>query len=219
MLDDIFIIDERDEERQATIIAKSGQVVPAQQENSLTIRLHEGSIHSISSTMNAAQTATFNSYDLLLTMAEEATGRLGEKRVRDMYLPELYEYMDKTPPGSIDYNRAEIELHSRFSMPAGCLVLALMALLLGVNARGGRSLGIIASLAVFLFYYLLLTLGRTLGAIMIIPPALSMWLPNLILAFAGLLLFRRELQEKQYQWLSGLSNLSGRLKNLLSRRF
>jgi lipopolysaccharide export system permease protein len=219
MLDDIFIIDERDGERQATIIAKSGQIVPGRQENSLTIRLHEGSIHSITPTMNAAQTATFTSYDLLLTMAEEAAATLGAKRVRDMYLSELYEYMDKNPPGGISYNLAEIELHSRFSMPAGCLVLALMALLLGVNARGGRSLGVVASLAVFLFYYLLLTLGRALGAIMVISPALSMWLPNLILALAGLLLFRRELQEKQYAWLNGLSDLSGRLKNLLSRRF
>jgi lipopolysaccharide export system permease protein len=218
LMNDIFIIDERDKERQATIIAKAGQVIPSAQGSSLTIRLLDGSIHSVNPALNATQTATFASYDLILALEAETAAARGEKRVRDMYVSELSQYMDKTPPGSIDYNRAEVELHSRFSMPAGCLVLALMALLLGVNSRGGRSWGIVASMAIFLFYYLLLTLGRTLGALMVISPALSMWLPNLVLAVLGLALFRRELKEKQYAWLSSLNDLPRRLKDILSQR-
>jgi lipopolysaccharide export system permease protein len=154
----------------------------------------------------------------LLALESNTAQGQGAKRVRDMYISELFQYMDKAVPGSINYNQAEVELHSRFSMPAGCPILALLALLLGVNSRGGRSWGIIASMAVFLFYYLLLTLGRTLGSLMIIPPALSMWLPNLVLAGLGLLLFWRELKEKQYEWLTGLSDLPRRLKDLLSQR-
>ena len=62
---------------------------------------------------------------------------------------------------------------------------------------GFRSQGFAISIVIIVAYYVLLTVGETLGKKGSLPPAIALWLPNLVLGTIGVILFRRAAQEKE----------------------
>jgi lipopolysaccharide export system permease protein len=82
----------------------------------------------------------------------------------------------------------KVEIHKKLSIPAACLVFALLGAPLGVKARrGGVAVGFL-SVGFFLLYYLFLVGGEQLADRGRMAPWLSMWLPNIVLGAAGLYL-------------------------------
>lgn len=79
-----------------------------------------------------------------------------------------------------------LEFHKKFSIPAACLVFALFAFPVGrVARRSGRTVGFGIGLFVAIFYWGLLYAGNNLGVRMGFPPALSMWLPDIVVLLGG----------------------------------
>ena len=216
-LDDIFIIDERDPKHELTIIAKAGQIFPVA-DGKLTIRLFDGSMHSVNQQLSAAQTATFATYDLNLATQHEQSGGRRNKREKEMYLTELLAALQKYPANSPMYNSLQMELQKMFALPLGCLIMALVGLPLGIHSRGGRSWGVMIAMVVFLLYYMLLSAAWSFGAIGVYPPVIGMWVPNVIFALFGIMLFRRELHERQYDWLNSLERLPARIFSRFVRK-
>ena len=215
-LENVFIADKRDPAKQSTIIAKAGQLFPVV-DGKLTLRLFDGSIHTVAPRLNTAQTVTFDTYDITITAPGGSGRERANKSEREMYFSELLEEMNKHPSSSPMHNSLQMELQKMFAMPLGCLVMALIGLPLGIHSRGGRSWGVAVAIIVFVVYYLLLSIAWSFGSTGIYPPIIGIWMPNLFFAFMGVSLFRRELKEKPYQWLSGLERLPGRLANRLTR--
>jgi LPS export ABC transporter permease LptF/LPS export ABC transporter permease LptG len=92
---------------------------------------------------------------------------------------------------------ARVEMHKKFSIPVACLVFGLFALPLGFNnRRGGKGSGFALSILVILVYYVMLSNGEEAARYGRIPPWLAMWLPNLVLAAAGLFLLLRRNRDK-----------------------
>ena len=80
------------------------------------------------------------------------------------------------------YFRAQLELHRRFAIPFGCFALGLLAVPLGVQAKSAkRSFGLFLGLVFYLFYYLLMSIGKIYGETGAYPPAIGMWLPNFVM--------------------------------------
>jgi len=68
---------------------------------------------------------------------------------------------------------------------------------LGAQLRaGGRLVGIVVSLLIFLFYYLLLVGVRNIGETGFLSPAVGSWLPVFFLFCACLYLMKRSEKEK-----------------------
>lgn len=87
---------------------------------------------------------------------------------------------------------AGLELHKRLAIPMACLVFGLLALPLGIGSRGGgRGRGFIISLGVVLVYYVVINNGELQVLRGRIPAWLGMWLPNLLLVVAAIVLMRR----------------------------
>jgi len=118
-----------------------------------------------------------------------------------------------------------IEFHRRFSMPAACLVLALVGVPLGLSARrGGKSTGFVLTiLLVFVYYFFSLT-GVSLARQGKVPEWLGVWLGNIFFAACGaVLLWRVDRMpiahaglnwwtgwwKQAVQWLSGWRRKSG----------
>lgn len=215
VLENIFIVDERDPQKESTIIAKSGQLFPIT-DNKLTLRLFDGSIHNVNKQLNSAQTATFDSYDLSINMPQSATRNKDNKSEKEMYLKELLAELEKHKPNSPMYNALQMELQKMFALPLGCLIMALIGLPLGIHSRGGRSWGVAVAAMVFVVYYILLSSAWSFGAIGVYPPVIGVWVPNLVFAVLGVLLFRRELKEKPYNWLNNLERLPSRLGSVFA---
>jgi lipopolysaccharide export system permease protein len=89
------------------------------------------------------------------------------------------------------------ELHSRFAFPFASLVFAVLAVPLGMqNRRSGKSAGFATSIGILLAYYVVQSLLRTLADKGTLPPALALWLPNLIFLGLGWYLLRRASLER-----------------------
>ncbi|MCC7417211.1 MAG: LptF/LptG family permease [Acidobacteria bacterium] len=80
-------------------------------------------------------------------------------------------------------------IQQKFSLPAACLVLALIGLGLGVSHRkDGKLASFVLGFGVVFVYYIIMWTGRSLAKGGQLPAELGPWLPNILIAVAGTLL-------------------------------
>ena len=93
---------------------------------------------------------------------------------------------------------ARVEMHKKFSIPAACLVFGLVALPLGFGQRSsGRSSAFAQSIAVIAVYYVVQNLGEEGAANGKLEPWVAMWLPNVLLLVAGIVLLARRNSDRR----------------------
>ncbi len=81
-----------------------------------------------------------------------------------------------------------VEVHKKFSIPVAAVVFILIGAPLGVMARkGGVGTGVIYSITFFVVYWAFLMGGEKIADKLIVPPALAMWSPNIIVGLAGII--------------------------------
>ena len=89
-----------------------------------------------------------------------------------------------------------IEFHKQFSIPLACVVFVIIAMPLGITfQRSGKAMSIGLGIIIVFIYYILLTMGETLGYKRIIGPATSMWVSNAVLLVIGLFFFIKRARE------------------------
>ncbi len=79
-----------------------------------------------------------------------------------------------------------VEFHKKFSLPAACVVFVLIGAPIGMRVKRAGPAVAFVSVLFFLFYYLCLVGGEELANRLLLPPWLSMWLPNLVLGLWGI---------------------------------
>ena len=96
-------------------------------------------------------------------------------------------------------NKYTVELHKKFSIPLASLVFILIGAPLGIMARkGGFAVSMAFSLGFFIIYWAFLIAGEEFADRGSLSPALSMWLPNLILGALGIFLCYRTSREQKF---------------------
>jgi lipopolysaccharide export system permease protein len=96
-------------------------------------------------------------------------------------------------------NKYTVELHKKFSIPLASLVFILIGAPLGIMARkGGFAVSMTFSLGFFIIYWAFLIAGEEFADRGLLSPALSMWLPNLILGALGIFLCYRTSREQKF---------------------
>ena len=65
VMEDLFIVDERDPGRVHTVVAKRGKLFPAKG-GKMVLRLYDGTIHGVDPSLTKAQNAQFETYDFTL---------------------------------------------------------------------------------------------------------------------------------------------------------
>ena len=140
------------------------------------------------------------------------------RSLRAMNLRELLEQSTELERGDqATYRLARVEIHKKFAIPFACVVFGILGLPLGItNRRGGRSSGFSLSIAIILFYYVMLNNGEQLAASGKIPPAVGMWTPNIILLAVGIRLLIRANRDAGAQRQEG--GLLARVRALIPRR-
>ena len=195
----IMIADRRNPQQKNTIFAQEGLVIVNEESQLLTLRLRNGTIHSAGSADKNYQTTNFFVYDLTLSLAAAlAETKKPTHDPQEMSFAELRTMITQKHNKQENYIVELVEFHRRLALPFSCVVFALIALPLSIHATlARRSHGFAVSLVIILSYYLLLTVGETLGKKGTLAPAVALWLPNGILGLLGLSLFYWTAQEKQ----------------------
>jgi lipopolysaccharide export system permease protein len=88
-----------------------------------------------------------------------------------------------------EINSMDVEIHKKFSIPAACISFVLIGAPLGALARrGGFATGVALSLFFFIVYWAFLIGGEQLADADILSAFWAMWLPNVIVGGAGIVL-------------------------------
>ncbi|MDP6597447.1 MAG: LptF/LptG family permease [Candidatus Poribacteria bacterium] len=146
---------------------------------------------------NAFRVTSFNQNRISLDLTEDIErSKANTKRPRSMTIKDLRTYINqelKLQSNNADSRfmtdkllYAEVEYHKKFSIPFACIVFSLIGVPLGLIVRkSGKMVGFGIGNGLILVYYLLLQFGQNTGRSGILSPALSMWLPNIIIGLGG----------------------------------
>ncbi len=193
-LEGIFVNDWREEENPQTIYAKSGKIFYEPAQESMILRLSEGLVIRWGPELGNRQTVDFKTYELPLQLFKFASQ--GQVSEREMSLRELREGIRGEAPGSQRYIRLVVELHQRFALPLGALLLCILAIPLGLSPRvHGRAWGLVVGLLTFLIYYVVFTASWRLAFSTSWNPAVAPYLADILFATVAVYFWRRTLKE------------------------
>jgi len=193
----ILISDRRTPGEENTVIASRGTLIADEDSQTLHLRLFDGVTFTSEPAHQEFHKTDFVEYDVSLDLGE-ALGNL-ETRTRapnELPLAELRSLVEAHERAGEPALAERIELYRRYAIPFSALIFPLLAIPLGLQpVRAVRSRGLAVSLVVILVYYLLLTGGDALAANGILPPAVAIWLPDVLLGLCGIVLFVRAARE------------------------
>ncbi|MBU2497270.1 MAG: LPS export ABC transporter permease LptF [Proteobacteria bacterium] len=197
-LKDVFLVDRRDPSLTNTIIAKEGRIISHPALKMMTVHFSDGTIFMVDKKLEGVRTIKFNTYDLNIDLQDIMPTLSSRKRApKEMGFQELTEGLRRTQKGAIRHNEMVTELMERFSIPFAVFLMGVIGVPLGAQIRsGGRFLGIVLSLLVFLLYYLFLAGVRSIGETGTLSPAFGAWLPDLFLVVSCIFLLRRAARER-----------------------
>lgn len=198
-LKDVFIEDRRNPRAVSTIVAPEGLLLKDSEGRSSRLRLYNGMINQVERDKRSANAIYFTTYDInLVNMTQKIKmWRESQKDEGEMTLAELKAYIREVRDIPEKHYSLLIDFHQKFSIPAACLALGLLAIPLGVELRSTRrSAGLGMGMLVFILYYVLMTAGRVFGQMGLYHPAVGLWVPNLLVGIGGTIMLIRTANEK-----------------------
>jgi lipopolysaccharide export system permease protein len=202
-LQGVFVEDATRKKANAVIVAPVGRVVTDQNRGEMLFDLKGGHIYRD----RGGETTVigFDTYRLRMDLSKllgEAS--LGDKRPKEMSPAELDRLEQEYEAGlekDERYRKVIQEKAKRYALPLACLVLGLFAIPLAFIFQGvKRQYGLILALGFFLLYYVLLSMGLSLGETGVLPPRLGIWLPNILFSAFTVLGFRVAARERSFSF-------------------
>jgi LPS export ABC transporter permease LptG/LPS export ABC transporter permease LptF len=181
--DQVFMADLSDPGNPIITTAATATVVNDSTQE-LLMRLRNGSRHeTVANQPQQYNISTFANTDLPLILSPQSEMHIGRLDTVIYALPmDVLEQRTHGPDG----RRFQLELQTRFSYPAACLVLMLVGVPLGViSRRGGKSSGLVYTVLLVLLYYVLSYTGIALSRQGKLPPFLGVWMANILFAAVG----------------------------------
>ena len=194
----VYVSDMRGRQQPNIIMAKHGRMKADISRMAVTIVLEDGTLHSTDS--YDGQIVHFRRYQLQIPLqpptridGDDVT-QLSKSSMSQEQLLTAARQPDVHPQDAITFMT---EYHHRLAMPAGCLVLSLLGIPLGLQAGPGRrAVGLPLGLAFFVLYYIVSTMFQVMGEDRTLPVTAAMWLPNLIFVVLTMTVFRRVEHER-----------------------
>ena len=185
---------------QRTIIANRGSIALQRPENELWMNLFDAETHvwdaskpdRYDRTESATQRILLPSRDPSAGISNPLARSFREMDLRQLISQERTLSRSKYENDRLTRNIALVEIHKKIAIPFACIAFGVLGLPLGItNRRGGKSSGFSLSIAIIVFYYILINNGEQLAGSGKIPPALGMWGANIILLAFGIYLLTR----------------------------
>ncbi|MBI4824619.1 MAG: LptF/LptG family permease [Nitrospirae bacterium] len=180
-LKEIFIYDERDKKRHATLFAKRGRVDA--RDYNISFSLTDGFMHIVKGEVSTELYFDRYRFNMQVPVKED-------KRKRAEFTPfELLGEAGKSEEGS---DIMVLEFHRRLSFPLLCLMIGFLGPPLSlISGRTGRLGGLTIGLSLFAGYYSTLIYSERLSIAGSIPLSLGAWAPMAILSILTFLIWRR----------------------------
>ena len=190
----VWVSDMRDRALPAITMARSGTMESNLDRMLVTLVLREGSMHIPEE--SSAQTVSFDTYVINIPVQPHARPP-GTKTRGTMNMIQLHEQATTVGLDSEEGRSYLTEFHKRLVLPVGCLFLCLLGMPLGLQAGPGkRAIGVPFGLALYIIYYLMFSMSRTISIDSALSIPLVMWLPNTCFFLLALFSIYRVAHEK-----------------------
>jgi LPS export ABC transporter permease LptG len=208
----LLVSDERDAKISRIITAREGRLLTDEANRRITLRLINGAVSEAdmlpaapagpatgpggSPAVRGAASASryrltsFSIYDMSLSVDSPLrSAARTEKPEKDLSLSALGTRIATLKNDRSGQAPFLVEWHKRLAFPLAAIVFALVAFPLAVRShRGGRSIALVASLAILVGYYLVLTSLEGSALRLRLPAWLAIWTPNILFAALGIAL-------------------------------
>jgi lipopolysaccharide export system permease protein len=191
VIEGVLVSDNRVLPEQNTILAKKASIIADSTSMILTLRLENGSIHTVSSDFKKYRKIDFKNYDINLDLSTEINSTKNNTKTKDeMTVDELLEILKKPGINKVAMREYAIEVHKKFSIPLSCIIFVLLAMPLGIRShRTVKSRGLTIGIIIATAYYLVRIGGESLVETGRLSPLVGVWAPNFIFALLGIYLF------------------------------
>jgi lipopolysaccharide export system permease protein len=197
-LQGVLISDARSYEHQNTIIAQRGIILPDENNDSITLRLFDGSIFGVDPSSHNSHITSFLIYDL--NVEPQSGLNTGIREPEEMPYRELSGAITRARAAHKPDHLAEAEMAGKYTVPFATLLFALLGVPLGLKpARGGQSERFGVAIALFFLYYMLMRLGRTLAERGLLNAVCAMAIPDVVFLLLAVWMFYRSATDSSDQ--------------------
>ena len=211
----VFLAETGGENGSRLTLAERAIVIAAPKQGKLELHLQGGSTHDFDrSDPDHYSVTAFGQSDIPIEVTGLVPTPARQVKNDERSLRQLA--ADKGP----EWREARVELHRRLAFPVACFAFALIAVPIGAQPRrGGRAAGSLIAVLLIAAYYVALIMGSGLARQGSLPPAIGLWMANILLTAAGLaLLPRMEQFHSELRWLQPLGRLRTWMRLLRFRR-
>jgi lipopolysaccharide export system permease protein len=191
-LEGVLVSDTRIIKEPSTIIARKAYLISDPDTQAVTLRLEDGTTHTVDTGLKNYRKMDFQIYDVRLDLAESlsAVKKDSKKSSTEMTWSEISDVLKNRTLKDEALREMAIELHKKSTIPLSCLLFSLLGVPLGIRAhRSVRSRGFSIGFIIVLIYYLFRLSGEALVETGGLSPIIGAWTPSVIFAISGLLLF------------------------------
>ena len=176
-----------------TIIARKGEFLAIPEKNMVKLKLMDGSSDEPDpENPSNFYKLNFKTYFMSLNLSDGQNKGTIEKKPKDMTIQELNNEITKLKKEGIDPMPLLTEIHEKIALAFSCLVFILLGCPLAIiTRRREKTINFGIAFIIVGIYYLLLIGSEALSLQGYITPEIAMWLPNIILGIAGIILTYR----------------------------
>ena len=152
---------------------------------------NQGVIYTISKNGKILNTTIFNKLKLFTGLGFD---KKSDRKAKELNFFELSKYIKNNRElADRRLSKLTISLHEKIALPITCILVAIIAIPLALTPPRTRfNRGLLFSIFVIFCYYILRAFSVSLGEAQRLDPMLAAWLPNIIVAITGGLLFYRK---------------------------
>jgi LPS export ABC transporter permease LptG/LPS export ABC transporter permease LptF len=199
---DVFLADSTDPHNPVVYLADRGHMILDRERRTVELVLEDGTQHT--SKADAPQDYSVAKFTQLVLSLDPETvfPRSGPaKGDREMSIAELRALIETLKQRGISTHNPIMEIQKKFSIPAACLVFAVLAAVFGLtNRRDAKFASFVKGIVVIYVYYFILMNAQSAAKGAWVPPWLATWIPNLLLGGLGVaMLLRRGVREGRWR--------------------
>ena len=195
----VMLADDREPARRQTIFAAEGSLKTDDAREVAYLHMTDGTILRSLPSADSYDKTDFGSFDLTLEFDPQVDDHVAPGSIPPRQLPidDLLALRAQRLSSGAGATEEDIEIQRKLVVPAGTLLLPLLAIPIGVQrSRAVRSRAMLVSVTAILVYYLLLTVAVTAARAQTVSPVVAMWLPNVAMALFGTFVFARAMRDR-----------------------
>ncbi|MDD5449799.1 MAG: LptF/LptG family permease [Candidatus Omnitrophica bacterium] len=173
-----------------TITAKEGEFIPVPKKGIIKLKLIDGTSEEpdIKDPTRFFK-LNFKTYYMTLNVQDKPRQKRLEKKTSEMTIKELKEESKKLAEEGIELEPLLTEIHKKIAISFSAFVFVLIAIPLAIKSNvSEKSISLGISIGVLVIYWLFLVGGTAFALRGILPPWFAIWLPNIVMGAAGVLL-------------------------------